>query len=291
MVIDVSNLIGDTLYTLRPVAQYLATHPLEKVDIVASPGIAFELVKGSFPLLDILRERPEHIDITLSAGAAAIYASTHPINNRVTHISEAFSMMMGMPPEDEVFPITQWAQLADERYYEKEFITIAPFSRSCTIHTKGVPNKTLEPWKWGPLIEYLRNVGLPIRVLCGPGERLNGLSVSENEYYTSGNLRNLESILKRSKFLVSVDTGVAHIASALTVKTIILWPAASNLQFIGPAYSKNTQFILMPNDLQKLTASAVLSALRVEVKKQLEESHAQVREDQKEDTSSLATKH
>jgi len=168
--------------------------------------------------------------------------------------------MLGVDIEGRLEPPADW-----QRYYgqtfEKEYALISPFSRSCSRHSGEIPNKTLDDWKWEPVIRYLRRHGHTVKVVGTPKDRLKNNSIPESDYISASNLAELELILKKSSIMISVDNGLAHMASALNVKLLLLWPQVSCVEFICPAWSPQTA-VLQIGDPNKVIPAQLLVGIR-----------------------------
>lgn len=254
MLIDATNLLGDSLYALRPVQELIATlaEDVEAI-VVAHPGLAFEMFDRQLgDSAIVLTGKPGDMEfesvVELQAGLSGELCFRHARDNgKQLHISEGFARMLGIPSVSSIVPPTGWDKIPKDMVAQTH-ITVAPFSRSCSRHTGETPNKTLDDWKWQHIIGYLSRQGYPIAILGAPDDRLQSVTVPENEYYTAANLDCLTYLLRRSKIFVTLDNGLGHIAAALNVPTIILWPMVSSIEFIAPIWSPSVRLMRMePN--------------------------------------------
>ncbi len=95
-----------------------------------------------------------------------------------------------------------------------------------------------------PVIEYVKKeFGLKPILIGGPSDQsiCNEICKQTEALNLAGmtSLRQLTALLKNAKFLLSPDTGPAHIASALRTPTIALFAPTSSL-ITGPFFSKST---------------------------------------------------
>jgi hypothetical protein len=269
--VNATNLIGDTLYTLRPIEQWITLKNIDvnELTIVAHPGLAYEMMRDTFPLVDVVaghHERPmsvEDVEMRLSAGDSGKWCFERMRGSKGPHISEGYAALLGIEFQGtDISPLTHWVRSPTYDRTKREYILFCPFSSSCSRHTTGKANKTLDDWKWEPLRQYYSKFGMEIKILGAPGERLQGPKFSEDQYYSAKYLVALESIMKKAALVVTLDNGMLHVASALRVPTIALWPPVSCIDFIAPGYTPTTRFTLM-QDVNKITPAILLSSLRV----------------------------
>lgn len=271
-IINATNLLGDSLYSLQPIKQYLDEHPDEVTILVADRGIAYQMFMDTFShlLFDNIDKaiascKPgEDIKvINLNAGASGhICFTSAQTTGRQLHISEGYAQMLGLTFKGPVLPYAPW-NAWEHKEDKVTRIAIAPFSRSCSRHTGETPNKTLDDWKWNPLQAYLRSHCDEFRVIGGLKDRLTNCPISEEEYWTASSFEDLRKKLKSLSVLVTVDNGLGHLSSVLQVPTIILWPQVSSMEFIGPAtyWAPNTRYIA-PIDPNTIKPAVILGGLR-----------------------------
>jgi hypothetical protein len=275
-IINAVNLLGDSLYTLQPIQQYLET-PLfpdeetHRIILVADRGIAYQMFEDTFPTWEVYdnidkaiqscRQGEDVSIIRLDAGSSGHICFTNAQKTgHQMHISEGFAQMLGIKLNGPVEPYAPWWNL-EHKQDDVKRIGIAPFSRSCSRHSGELPNKTLDDHKWNPIQAYLRMHFDELRVIGGPKERLNGCPISEEEYWCASSFTDLRQKLKNLTMLITVDNGLSHIASALDVPTVILWPRVSSEDFIMPKWAPKTKYI-KPIDPNTITAAVLLSGIR-----------------------------
>jgi hypothetical protein len=274
-IVGATNLLGDSIYAINAIKGWLTLQSKDQnVILVADRGLPYQLYKltfGHLIIFDSIEDAVKHVGIAefeiikLSAGdAGKICFDQAQLTGKQPHITEGFAQLLGYKYEGDLRPYAPW--LDNMTWPKAHYIGIAPFSRSCARHSKnadgspGTPNKTLDDWKWNNIVSYLRQQDLPLTILCGPKDRQEKVSVSEDEYYTAPNIENLCTALKSCKVFITVDNGLGHLASLLDVPTIILWPVVSSIGFIAPLWAPKTRYIqLEPNSA---TPAAIFSGLR-----------------------------
>lgn len=257
VILQCTNLIGDSIYLLNPVQCFLEQHPDECVAIVTDKGFTYEMffntfVKGGMFEVIIFDDQEKAVDcfpnaqvLHIGAGQSGeiCFAESRKPGGRQLHISEGYSRILGVTLNS-IQPTTVWQRVPDTERLDP-FILISPFSRSCSVHTTGKANKTLEDWKWEHLIHHLRKQQLPIKVLAGPNDFMKQCSIPVNDYITCKSLYELELTLKSAVMLVTVDNGIGHVAGALELPMIYLWPKVSNFSFIYPIFNRKAKCLLM----------------------------------------------
>lgn len=267
IILNCTNLLGDSLYLLRPV-QVLLEQSNDVVCIVADKGLAFELFFHSFctqvPVLDVIQEAeemyPDATQLNVGAGQAGdiSFRLHQERGGQQMHMSEAYAIILGVDLKGVVAPPVHWQQVKEK--LPRTFIAISPFSKSCSRHTNERPNKTLDDHKWEFILRYLRRQGMPVKVIAGPNDRLKSNSVPQNDYFTAKNLYELEYFLKSCALLVTLDNGLGHVASVIDTPMISLWPKVSCIDFIYPRFSPFTTCVSMePNSA---TPAQLLAGIR-----------------------------
>jgi len=94
----------------------------------------------------------------------------------------------------------------------------------------GFGNKDRGFWArkaWPHWAEFCEASRLPTVALGAKGE---GLGCATREYFGALPIRTVAGVLRGAKFVVAVDNGLAHIAAALGVRTVVLFGATSDVK-------------------------------------------------------------
>ena len=241
------NLLGDTLYSLKPIAEYGMQHGAYTV-LTAPHGFATEMLRqelGSQHLCaDLGAIRGSEAVIDLSAGTAGQLAAMYLWQTgHGLHISECYAQMLDVDCtawHGDFRPLTGWVRGRRQVDTQNPYVVIAPFSRSCSRHAGLPPNKTPDHKRWTLLLAWLSSRTLTPKILTGPDESWTGC---EADTVSADTLDALVSLLTGATAVITVDNGVGHVASALGCRTIILWPPVSNPTFIAPTYNPGTTLI------------------------------------------------
>ena len=243
------NLLGDSLYLLKPVQAYIEKHPEETVSIIVEDNpanaLAGELFDAQFPgrvyrslavAENVARDSGDEFkSILLQSGTAATVAFDEA--DGILHISKGYARLLDVEVDD-ITPPSEWHTPMNP---EKEYALLAPFSKSCTSHAGGRPNKTIENWKWQHIIRFLqKHKYTSIKVLGGKNDRMTAVTIPETDYLFASSLVELQVMLKKAHLVISLDNGIAHMASALAVDTIVMWPKVSSIDLLAPIFSPRT---------------------------------------------------
>ena len=245
MIIDCHNLLGDTVYLIKPLRQFLASRQIERVAIGLRHGLPGEIVRRSFPgvrvgPVEVLEAAwPSASRIELSAKSA-----WEQTRNDNSHISQGYARILGIELAGGIEPDVSWLP-PPVPTVRREHIALAPFSVSCASHRGGPPNKTINESDWLPLLDILRRYGWPLKVIGSPKERFSTqeLGISEADYFSAGGIEDLVCFLRRSRLVVGVDNGVCHLSSCAGIPTTVLWSSAASLQFIGETWAPRTRIL------------------------------------------------
>ena len=259
LIIDCRNLIGDSIYLVKPLKRFLASKGDGEVALGIDSGLGGEIVRRSFPGLrvdsiDVLEAAwPDVPRMKLSARSA--FEETRSDNG---HISQGYARILGIEPLPGIEPDVAWLP-PPEPQPRQEYIVLAPFSVSCARHRGEVPNKTLSDKDWEPLLEIIRGYGLPLRIVGVPTERLSAgkFGFSEPDYFSARGIEDLVAFLRRSRLVIGVDTGICHVSSCAGIPTVVLWSSAASLRFIGETWAPRTRLV-------QIGTPAAFDAYRVE---------------------------
>ena len=245
VIIDCRNLMGDTIYLIKPLRQFLASERLEHVALGVNRGLPGEIVQRSFPHIrvepmEVLEAAWPGVDrIVLSAMSA--WEKTRDDNS---HISQGYARILGIDLTDGIEPDVAWLPPLDP-VLSREYVVLAPFSVSCARHRGEPPNKTINEPDWVPLLEIARGYGWPLRVIGGPMERfsMHELGFSETDYYAADTIGDLVSCLHGGWLVIGVDNGICHVSSCAGIPTIVLWSSAAAVKFIGETWAPRTRLV------------------------------------------------
>lgn len=287
-IINATNLLGDSLYSLQPINQYRDEMGASEEDLilVADRGLVFQMFQDTFlgpvKLYDdidkAIQSCPEGEDvkvIRLSAGDSGHWCFTiaqQTGGKFQPHISQGYAHLLGMTLKEPIMPYAPWNNWEPENR-DKVRIGIAPFSKSCSRHTGERPNKTLDDWKWMHIINYLRQHCDELKVFGGPKDIMLNVPISEDERCVAKSFDDLRKQLKRLTAFISVDNGLGHIASVLDTPTILIWPVVSSIEFIAPLWAPRTKY-LMNVEPNTITPSTLLAGIRIFMKELVNDGDA-----------------
>lgn len=272
-----NNLIGDSIYLLKPVDLYLKKWS-DCVALTVLPQLGGKIVKtyfdGRIPIfysVDKAKEQfPDAQVLYITAGRAMELAAQILVQyKKQVHISQVYAMMLGTPITS-IIPPLDWLQ---PRFplAERRTAIIAPFSASCARHSGQPPNKTLDDWKWEHIVRFLRRHGFD-EVLCvgAPGNTLEKVSLPLTAYRGTSDLVELQEFFQSASLVICVEGGMGHLASLFDVPTVILWPQVSSMEFLAPAWAPRTKYFLIGNP-NEIPPAAILYGLKKLIPKMMEE--------------------
>jgi hypothetical protein len=219
------QLIGDALF-LEPALRALAESRQAQV-VLHLLGDGRTLYRNH-PLIRLAHPTVnDHGWIKLSMPPAFAWAASHR-----QHICAGVFPQLGLnPSSSDVKPVLHRrpsTRQCGDRGGDR-VVALAPFSRSCSVHTSGIPNKTIALAWWESLAMSLLGLGL------------SPLSFGSEEEATMRNADNwrgrpLEDVveyLAHCRLLIGGDTGLTAIAGALNLD-IVLLSAAVPAWLTGP---------------------------------------------------------
>jgi hypothetical protein len=259
-----NNLMGDSVYMLKPLDAYLAAFPGECVALTVLSGFGGDIIRSHFqgriPIYssqeEALVQFPEADVLLLPAGRAMeIAVEAHKKLKHPIHISEAFAFMLGVDIKEDIKPPTEWVPVLAKP--GNKIAVISPFSRSCTRHSGLVPNKTLDDWKWEGIIRYLRKHDYIVHCVGAPDDILSLVSLPLSSYRSAETLDDVFRQIQEADLVISVDCGTIHIAALCGTPTVVFWSGFKGVppQFIAPLYAPNVSYVMIgnPNETQPAT--------------------------------------
>lgn len=242
------NLIGDGLATTPAVREWKLAHPKEPVWYLTGKQEASTVLLKN-PFIDRVRmyEREEWDKVRsmqglgnftkkhlFDVGAAFSYGCRAGM-----HMAQAYGELAGVQVIScrPVLRITD-AERAEAAQYIPgyQFIVVCPHSVSSTVETKDRGgNKLWGDDKWVKLFPILYEMKYAIVSLGGPNDpklypeddalidELHGLPV-----------RIAAAVMERAAYVVTIDSGLAHIAAALDKNLVEIYPEALPLTWVYP---------------------------------------------------------
>lgn len=119
----------------------------------------------------------------------------------------------------------------------------APMAGAVVVHPgAALPSRRWPATRWGEVARALSTSGVPVVVTGGPDEVGLAREVAERAGLTGGavlagrtGLLELAALIADARLLVSPDTGVAHLATALGTPSVVLFGPASPALWGPPA--------------------------------------------------------
>ena len=247
------NLVGDSLCISAALRAWYREHSYWEIDLLTNDDAVSVLYEGMGVPLRVcfgrmLRER--HGDVEVEYSAEYLFEFTFDVSKafkicdeKKCHLAQGYADLLGVQIGDtaaDLGPFYDPPIVAEDdewvSHIPQNTILLAPFSRSCSSHTSGKPNKCL-PWaKWKPMLRFFRSTGYPIRVTGSADERADELAFSEEEYVTGMPLRALARAMKEGRIYLcaSVDNGISHLAGSQKIPQILYYPMCLGLHYAVP---------------------------------------------------------
>lgn len=266
------NLLGDGLYACCVIKKYAELHPEDSIAVYTNKsfvtpiygqiGVSLQI----FTDMKFVEQYAPDTTFDLGAGAAGDYREMKLREGVDLHIAQALGQMVcGIDIPDFRPPYR-----ATREYVAPDLegaIFLSMFSASCASRKGGAPNKML-PWsKWLPVIQYLRQYKIPIRVLGGPDDYVSGLGFSEEEYLLGTSVNYTTNLFQKARLFVTLDNGLGHLAAIYNTPTLLFYPACLQVGFIAPVYNSN--LAIMHVDPAVSPAAGILVGVRTLVPKLL----------------------
>ena len=120
-----------------------------------------------------------------------------------------------------------------------KYILIAPFGRTCSVHTTGIPNKTIHIEWWERLVEEIPNQVISLGSVEDPRIR-NTINLRGID------LRTVAELMYDCRCLISIETGLLHLAAACCERVIYL-NSATPSWFCAPIHPTNCTVMSNPS--------------------------------------------
>lgn len=245
------NLLGDGLWTSRPLVAWHRCHLDYEIDVLTLPDYIAPIYRQFGVMVNVITDesllrKPYNLEYNFDCSKAYAMCSASP--GQSMHISEAYGEMLGVDikrPDDGHLVPAYYPIMEELESWEKDLVLISMFSASCTSrdpNTPGLPPNKMLPWhKWEPILRYVRNhfQGKTVKFLGAPTDRAPRLDISEDEYMTGVPLNRLANIMAESRFIITLDNGMSHLAASQYAKMFLLYPEVLKWNYIAPRGNKN----------------------------------------------------
>lgn len=268
-----TNLIGDTLATTPAVRDWKRTHPKDPV-WYATYKHAPSMVLLKNPFIDRVKldEDRDRVDSMRGYGN---FTKKHLFDVQKAfaygcragmHMSEAYGAMAGIS----ITSRRPVLRLTDSERAEvgpiiplSPYIVVCPHSVSSTVETKNRGgNKLWGDDKWTKLFPILSEMGYLIVSLGGP---------KDPKFYPDDDsavfefhdlpVRLAAAVMEKAAYVVTIDSGMAHIAAALDKNVVEIYPATLPLPWVFPHTTHNRVVQGYPPQVTVKTVAGLLEEL------------------------------
>jgi ADP-heptose:LPS heptosyltransferase len=264
------NIIGDMLATTPAVREWKLSHPKDPIHyVVQDEPITRVMLKNPFVDRVYFNADPDKVrsmrgwgDFTkkhlFDVSAAFSYGA-----KRGLHMAQAYGVLAGVSVGScrPVLHLTETEKLTAFPYIPAgRFIVVCPHSVSSTVENNDRGgNKLWGDSHWVEIFPILREMGYVIVSLGG---------ANDPKFYPAGDgevtelhglpIRLAAAVMDRADYVVTIDSGLAHIASALDKNLIEIYPKRFPLTWVHPHTTHNQVIQGYPPDI---TVKTVVKAL------------------------------
>lgn len=232
-VINNFNLIGDSLYAIRPIEKFFSMGG--QAALYVADNFGGDVCKRYF-------KDKEFVDV-IPSGVEVVKLDCNKAFRTGKHISHAFSDILRVPwSGDRSIPDT-WAD-SWEPDTSCTSIVIAPFSVS------GELNKSITVPEFLAIVTELRNLRYVSPFILGTKNYEEPCDFLPLE--TASSLDHLIKIITDSALVITCDNGIAHLASAMGARTIVLWKNWVPERWIAPTWGCRTLLARTASEICKL---------------------------------------
>lgn len=233
------NLIGDAMNIYPALKQWHDMFPDAEIDFQTLPDHVVTIYKHmGIPMRIIFddSERADKYDVVHNFDCGIAFG----LGDRYkTHIAIAYAMALGVEIKSENYHLRYEPPCEPPlEPYEKDLIILSPFSRSCQSREGKPPNKMLKWETWQPIVRWARQFG-SIGVVGAFDDRAPELEFTEDEYFTGLSIERVAHILRASKFVITIDNGISHLAASQQARMMLFYPACLGTHWIRPIGNKN----------------------------------------------------
>jgi|SRR5579859_893232 len=224
------NLLGDSLQTSPAIRGFWKQYG--KQDLQITIGTSNDYVKVVYERMGVpvvIVAPPDHInedDYDFVFRFDVSRAWTLGVQNNIP-CSLAYAVLLGIKIDD-ILPVFELQDSDPMPMFTKPFVIIQPYSVSCSSWTSDFANKRWQDEKWVELIKKIKSeFGYQVFVLGGPEDKKNYRfqDCSDVVYLFGCPLVEVAKLQREAALVITLDSGVAHLAASQKAKMLELYPA------------------------------------------------------------------
>lgn len=219
-VVSCAQLLGDTLYVLNPIDQFLLKNP--NASVLSRPGIGGEIVSRTFP--DRMVPGGRSI-VELGAGRA------HRLGGSSNHISYGFGRMLGISYRDTPRPTKRWA-------YDIPRVPLGAVISPFSFSGKGPNQYPLR--EWVDTVAYLKEQFGRVVVLDSEPDTPIPFAATR---FTASNLYELQAMLASAFVTITIENGIVHLCSTLDYPCVCFWANSGMRPSFAPTWAPQTTLL------------------------------------------------
>lgn len=233
-VINCWNLIGDTVYMMRPLQKYIGDR--DDIGVVVADNLGGQAVKRFFqhtrvPVLYGGEHDPASVVFAECENEKRIDVGAAFRSGK--HIANAYCDQLGVPWDGDRSVPMSWADGIAALPYLEDAILVAPFSVS------GTTNKAIFDHELHPIIDEIEKCNLRPVIIDTVAR---SMSVSRRTI-AFDTVEQFAATARGVAMVLCCDNGISHLASSLAVKTRVYWKNCVAENWIAPNWGRDTKLI------------------------------------------------
>ena len=246
------NLLGDSLQATPAILAFCEKHKPELVHVLTDPNYiatVFDHIGPDIkPLTAPAREvNEDEYDFVFDFDISKAWR-IGTLNNIPACV--AFGIMLGFeltPAVPVFYPDPEALAWAEKESTENgPFVLFQPYSVSCSSWTNELPNKRWKDEHWAEMYKHIRKeTGLAVRILGGPKDQKNYVipGIPEDDHLFGMSLDKVAALQRYALFVLSLDSGVAHLAASQFANMLELYPMCLPSNWMSNLANQNARII------------------------------------------------
>lgn len=229
------SLLGDAILTEPAMTAWSEAHGGEPVDFYFSPmNAAYACLFEHNPAIRVISSDEfdrysTRVHVKVVPDSQSAYYEAHRLK---LPFAAGYFFQFGLNPDPgkhrlhfEVFSrYLRYSQISWSGHSSNE-IAICPNARSCmsSVYLGSLPNiKATVEW-WEPVVDFIGSYGIKVVNIGSP----DGMKIKGTDHWTGSDFRDVVRRLAGSRFVISVETGLLHLAGGIDGLPIVFLSSAT----------------------------------------------------------------